>query len=935
MSFDFYLKSAFRSIKNKKRQSTLYISGIFISLTLLVSLRLWSATAEELAATDFLESQDFEMKVTSYLPEELPEISSWLEMDPLVESTYKLYNNLACFNAENKPGTYVWSPEDQQEDPSDPISITALGLFPQKALQRIKNQFFIRGSFDIGLNECLISEYEAAELERIFHTPIVPGMNLTLSVARNSPERSEIYLHQLELLHFPNVTIKGIYRTWPMISMLQKTYSSSFLKDSVIFLSENLDETSILEMEVNGIEPNIFIKMNTEKMKEEGINQILNKLIDLANRLKIAFQSSQYILLDSPIEDLLQSYTLSQYAITFLVPVIVFSLLLTFYTINIIIESRKEQILTLKDRGAQNSQIIIMLLVEFLLLTLLGIVFAIAFSFILAPIIPSLASGTFSKTVFVKFLINIKFPFSLTFYSILGAFFLPTIFVIFKLESIFTMQLEERIVKKSQQFQKKVFIGILSALTLIFTSLLIFNTIQLSRELEDVFTFSLTQAQKSMRGFLLVLTLLFLVTIIITLIVEKLLGKTKGIMKRLFKHNYFIISNNLKYSKHRFSKLLGIFILLSSLNVFSLNIYYSLNKNDQLIANYNNGSDLRIQTSYTDISYENNLSAIEGVNETMGVLSAEGKLIYNSATVYGIDPLVYARIGRWEYQTIKQKEITAMFLKLNETANGAIVSDFVARRLNLMEGSQITITGLPNSSYVESFIIKGVIHSAPGLGLAYGRNVGLNQPNDEFLLINARTMIEKYNVRDTNLFFASLKNDASLATVIATIAEEPEVIAINPVVINQQFVGNFIVKYVPPVKAFLLFQIFFMNLLGISIIATTTNFLVKQREIINATLKTLGNANRKLVQQILGEMFTVELTAFFLGLILGAPLSFLSILINKASFLMHEILPLRFTFNFLGIFGFLIVLLVATILAPLPACLKFSRKNVATILKGS
>ncbi|MHA1743813.1 MAG: FtsX-like permease family protein, partial [Candidatus Heimdallarchaeota archaeon] len=115
----------------------------------------------------------------------------------------------------------------------------------------------------------------------------------------------------------------------------------------------------------------------------------------------------------------------------------------------------------------------------------------------------------------------------------------------------------------------------------------------------------------------------------------------------------------------------------------------------------------------------------------------------------------------------------------------------------------------------------------------------------------------------------------------------------------------------------------------------TTNFLVKQREIINATLKTLGNPNRRLVQQILGEIFTVELTAFFLGLILGAPLSFLSILINKASFLTHEILPLRFTFNFLGIFGFLIVLLVATILAPLPACLKFSRKNVATSLKGS
>ncbi|MHA1221271.1 MAG: hypothetical protein ACTSQB_06015, partial [Candidatus Heimdallarchaeota archaeon] len=184
MGFEFYFNTAIRNIRHGKKQSVLYVLGIFLSVSLLISLRLWSSTAEDLAARDFLENQDFEMKVTTYLPQELPYIIDWLNTDPLVSSTYKMYYNLVCFNAENKAANYRWSPEDDQEDMDDPISLTALGMFPKSALKRIQSQFYVRGSYDIGLNECLISEFEAAELERVYGYPIEPGMNVTLSLAR-------------------------------------------------------------------------------------------------------------------------------------------------------------------------------------------------------------------------------------------------------------------------------------------------------------------------------------------------------------------------------------------------------------------------------------------------------------------------------------------------------------------------------------------------------------------------------------------------------------------------------------------------------------------------------------------------------------------------------------------------------------------------------
>ena len=183
MNAKFYFNTAMRNIANGKKQSLLYILGIFLSVSLLISLRLWSSTAEDLAARDFLTDQDFELKITTYMPEEIPHILDWLDNDPIVQKTYEMYYNLACFNAEEKDPDYIFDP---QEDPNDPISITALGLWPKDALDRIEPQFSVRGSYDLQLGEVLISEYEAKEIEGIVGYVIEPGMKINVSIARNN-----------------------------------------------------------------------------------------------------------------------------------------------------------------------------------------------------------------------------------------------------------------------------------------------------------------------------------------------------------------------------------------------------------------------------------------------------------------------------------------------------------------------------------------------------------------------------------------------------------------------------------------------------------------------------------------------------------------------------------------------------------------------------
>ena len=185
MGFKFYLSSAWKNIGNSKKQATLYTIGVIISLSLLLSLQLWSSTAEDLAARDFLVDQDYELKVSTYLYDELPFIKDYLENDPIVKEVSDVYYNIAFFNAEDKPVTYRFSPEDDQDDMDDPVSLTSLALLPKETIERVRSQFLVRGEFELQENEVLISEYEAQELERIYGYEIEPGMVMNVSIAKN------------------------------------------------------------------------------------------------------------------------------------------------------------------------------------------------------------------------------------------------------------------------------------------------------------------------------------------------------------------------------------------------------------------------------------------------------------------------------------------------------------------------------------------------------------------------------------------------------------------------------------------------------------------------------------------------------------------------------------------------------------------------------
>ena len=427
--------------------------------------------------------------------------------------------------------------------------------------------------------------------------------------------------------------------------------------------------------------------------------------------------------------------------------------------------------------------------------------------------------------------------------------------------------------------------------------------------------------------------LIIVLSIFLTIIFDRILGKIKRFYNLIIVRNAFFVLNSFRSSKNKLSSLLVILILIMSINIFSLNLFHSLKQNEEMEYYYNNGADIRIQTSFIDYSYSNNISQINGINETMAVLAADGTLIYNSVTVFGINSIIYPRIGRWNMAYSNLQEINEMFQNMNASDDGAIVSDYVANRMNLTINSQIIVTGLPNRSYFERFLVKGIIHSAPGLGLAYGMNIELNQPNQEFMLINDRVMVNRFNVKETNLFFASLDEGYSENDVKDELIEMKDVISINPKIINDQFIGRYISQYIPEVKIFLIIQIVLVNFIGLIIIITNIDFVIRLRDQNNAILHSIGNSNKNLVRMIFSELIVIEITSFITAIILSVPLAFLSLKVNRASFTIHNIIPYEYSIFYVGILLFMLIIIIFTLLAVVPSLVRFSKRDLVTLLR--
>ncbi|MFW9923561.1 MAG: FtsX-like permease family protein [Candidatus Thorarchaeota archaeon] len=938
MGFRFYTKNAFRNIWFGKKQSTIFFLGIFLSITIVTSLSLWSSTAEDVSIRDFMSDIDFEVKVRSYLPTKIPEIQEWLDSDSLVKSTALIHSNLAFFNAEDKNPFYRFWPFDEQDDMNNSVAMTTLLLMRNTSIHRIRAQFEVEGDFDLEQNEVLLSRNVANQLSIIYNETVSPGYVLNLSICRQSVDFG-VYLFQYQPKHFYNITVSGIYDLIPGITMMQTSFSQDFLSNSIIFLTENMLEEDIDQMELNGLTPLLVVKVDTDDVIEDGVDGIIPRIENLIDRLEVAQSSSLPSILDAPLLDLKQTYNKVNTYTLVLLPAILLGILQSIFTTNIIVEKRRNEIIIFKERGGEKLQIMGSFLLEFLILALLAVILAIGVSLIIASLIPGLAWTSLTWESFTYFFTNYNIKYIPIILIILGILLVTIFYTIYKINQILNIEITEREKSWRNRLLKWLSISLLLAVTLGTIVVLIIFGLQYHASYSDLYNYSLEDTENASVLFSIITTLIVLLGVCITVGLYFGLGKSKRFLKILGKNNFFI-RNNLNKSRFKFTPIILLLLIVGSTTFFSFALLSTLKENAITTEYYNNGSDLRINTFNVDYTYAENLSKIEGIEEVMPIMKTSGKYGYDVVTIYGVNATKFAQIGRWDDSSFNNEKVPEIYYsqnysqwlrRLEMNVNGTIISEKLAERFDIKLGSFVKFSTIPTAGSYSSdeYFVCGIMHSAPGLGLTSGSNLALNQPNEYFIMINEMKMHVHYDLNTTNLFFAKTYDNATLADVVNEVQQQENVYEVNPELINISYGEFYVYRYVPSLSTFIYILIVLINIIGIITVVTNIDFILTQRKHNNAILFALGNSWKNFTSMVISELVLVCILSIVIAGIIGIPLAFLVTVLTKPFLLEMLVLPMNFIVPYISIALVSLGILIIPLLSAIPTILKSQREKIA------
>lgn len=941
MKSGFYLSLAFKNIFNHKRHMTIITFGIIISISVGLSINNWSATAENLAINDFLDLQDYQAYILSQkFTEDIPAINEFISKKPIVENTSTVYATYGLFNTENKSADYFCFPEEEQADLSDPISITNAFIATQNTLDRISFLFDVQGNFSVENNGIVLSWDQVQELSEIYDREIVVGDRLNVSIAKNLPKPSvgENYLSDFNSTNYNNYSVQGIYTFKESISITQVAFNLDKLTDSIIFPYEDISLSDREEMVDNQVISMLFVKFNKEVLIENGFDQVVEKMNAFSEVVKAEFPYSFVFVLDSPIESLIAIYARAHIAIVFMVPVILTGLMLTVFVINIVTESRGSEIALLRDRGATTFQILLLFLLELLIISLVGIILGIVLSLVIAAIIPSFSIHSLvSANLFTKFLLNMKISPSFTILISLGCLVVVMGYSTFKIWREL-MKKEGIKAQGGNESQKKIEQNILTGLNvglvLITLAALIFTIVDTLNKMSDSNNFSLASTRSAGYVFILFSVLLFFTSEGMSLLLNrKVLGSLKQIYNRITFNDTFFLVNNLKRKQKRLTTMLLPLILIGAILIFSLVCSFSIAQNQQLEADFKNGADLRIVTRPLNDQFKDNISQIEGVNEVVPVLKARGRIAYDYYTVYGIPPDIYARVGYWHRSSFPGNSSFNILNKLAETPNGVILSQKFAENLNLSIGDILPISDLPGEVYYRRFTIVGMIHSAPGLGLAEGRNLELQQPYNGFVLINSNYMKNELTVNYCQLFLASILPGENKSNIEDQISQLSRGIQVNPPTINEEFVGSFISAYIPNVLSFFWINFSVTALIGFILLIIFTDFILTQRSQEFAIILSMGASRNTLSKIISFELLVIIISSSLSSLLIGMAFTYISFNIITPLLTTHNIIPFTIIVPVWQLVLFPLAMILATIIGTLPTIAIHSRREIIASLE--
>ncbi len=945
-AISFNLRLILKNIRNRKRSTLIVMMGLIFALSILFTSSIWTQTSQKIIADDYIETLDYEMYISTFRMNAMEPVSVFALADSTVRQVDWFFPTIALFNYEDKAPDYRWYPEESQDNMSNPVSLTNSFVISSRAIERIKMNFEIEGNASLNSGEIMMSYTQAAQLSAVYNEPVVPGYMLNVAVTRRIPN-TDIGEHSMQYYDisetsFENYTVAGIYKYIGHNSVIDRLIGGStssgqgIVLDSIFFPIEDMTEVDQSIMDSNGILPRLLVKTDAQQLRINGIEGMPDNLLALKERIEIRFYHSYCYILDQQIQTMTDEYRRTFGSLALFVPTLVASVFLTILSTQMTVKKRREEIAFLRSRGAVSGQIVGMFFGEFLLISVISLLISIGVGIVLSALIPSFGQNQFfNSTLFFRYFQYLEIsPYDIEIYSliVLGIYLGMTLINVI---TYVRKDIQESmlVTRKGQQLLSlglKVGAFVLTIAGFIFLYLEYRKTAAIS------YTYGFNMISASTKTLFIFIVIIFFICYFVAMGINYLLRNAERFFGKILRKGRFLISRNIKRYNKSFTELTFFLILIICLLTTFLTIRSTTINNISLEEDYRNGADLRIQTmvpvNITD--FEQTIEEIPGIKNITGFYSSIASIGLQEIEIFGIDPLEYLSIGRWTQGSFVDMSATNAITALANNESGVILSDFIAERLGFTVGREMYITDFRGGPFQIKLNVSAIVSSAPGLGVAHGYDPKMNRGTGEWALITREMFIDRVGDSNGTLFLASIEQGADIDQITAQIKALDPLIIVNPEQINPDYIGYFIIEYIPHVTITLLIGAIFLNVIGVVYIIISTDFILEQRRRENAVLLALGGRQTKIQKLLLSELFIFLSTTFIFGIPLGILTTLSLLAFSKPLLISREILPMGIHVDVVALVIMIGTLLLAAAIGIIPIIRKQMKYEIVHELRA-
>jgi ABC-type antimicrobial peptide transport system permease subunit len=914
---------AFTSLKNNRTRNVGIALVLAISIALPTTVFSWTNTGTQLAIRDYFDNNTYQFSIqtqpgtSTYT--HIFEAQQLVMQSPFAEYAHITPSTIGILRID---GT---TPEWEAYYPTgfnyaEGIKDARVIVVTPDILKVWSTELVWEGNSSLGPGEILVSQRFVDTARSVYNNSIniEIGSEIAIDVLRTSyspHQGSPFDPLRLNRQIVRNLTVVGIYdvisasvvggsypatlrKNWDPLGPLEGVMG---ILDSVLISAEELGKKSVDMINNLGFfSPVEFIRGSADGLiaagpTEAAINmRALKTMIEESDDALVVYGLSNIANLQTHIN----TYVSSQVLILLALPVMVMSLMLTIFTSEASISQKKGEISALRSKGASYNQIFGAFIWESLILALTGLFLGLGITIVTTPLMGS-STGllAFDIIQYQVFLNELTIPAPAMIIAVLIAMFLPAAYLFHISRRIDVSEIGQPSTRLTYEIPEEVHFSYYAVALGVVLAILLTMPVLLT-----------PTGQTAIFETLVSTLLLFAAAYLGSRAMRLVTAGASERMSQIMGEKRLYLTQSLRRRKGQFIPLLAILTLTLTTTTMMMIQTASFENTLANEANYALGSTVRIETTEHPFDWLEFLPGYSGVSGSTPLIEAQSDVDNEGLYLEGIRAADYRDIGNFRSTSFVDASYDVILTSLENTEHGIILSEHHATLWNVSVGDPIAIDITTSTGQsVVVFYVVGMMHSAPGFGLAstqdldgipFGAFFGFQPGLSGFALVNLDDLSNEtgFTTAETFLVGASSPDDVTELTDYLSTLQYTDVYILGTIEFDPStFTGLFVVG----LEGLTTMSFVLCAAMAIASIALFLGSAVIEREPEYALFRAIGGTKKQIISLVFGEFVGSVLAAVLISLGLGFLFGYTQTILTFGIFTVWPILPKVLTYPFL------------------------------------